>query len=161
MVHDYNLPIGPWGQEQTQEQLKEQRALCENFELFCASQHLTAPWHLYVLISLKELNHAKSEDFVEKWGDGTFRPRCCYAADYSYFEPMPEAMKVWEDGHAFVTFVSPCPEKGLSIFLRLAESMPDVQFLAVKTVTWTKPWHEQSLGLWAEHATGLYQDGLL
>lgn len=46
MVHDYNLPIGPWGQEQTQEQLKEQRALCENFELFCASQHLTAPRHL-------------------------------------------------------------------------------------------------------------------
>jgi len=44
-----------------------------------------------------------------------------------------------------VTFLSPCPEKGLSIFLRIAESLPDVQFLAVKTVAWTKPWHEQIL----------------
>ena len=44
-----------------------------------------------------------------------------------------------------MTLVSPCPEKGLSIFLRLAETLPEVQFLAVKTPTWTKPWHEQIL----------------
>lgn len=50
MVHDYNLPFGPWGQEQTVDQIKEHSTLCANFELFCASQHLT--------------------EFVEKWGGG-------------------------------------------------------------------------------------------
>ena len=76
---------------------------------------------------------------------GTFRSRCCYAADYAYFDPIPEAFQPWEGKHSHVTFFSPCPEKGLSIFLRIAESLPDVQFLAVKTVAWTKPWHEQIL----------------
>jgi len=125
MVHDYNLPFGPWGQEQTVDQIKEHSTLCANFELLCASQHLT--------------------EFVEKWGGGTFRSRCCYAADYAYFDPVPEAYQPWEGKHSYVTFLSPCPEKGLSIFLRIAESLPDVQFLAVKTVAWTKPWHEQIL----------------
>ena len=59
--------------------------------------------------------------------------------------PVPEAYQPWEGKHSYVTFLSPCPEKGLSIFLRIAESLPDVQFLAVKTVAWTKPWHEQIL----------------
>ena len=76
---------------------------------------------------------------------GTFRSRCCYAADYAYFDPIPEAYQPWEGKHSHVTFFSPSPEKGLSIFLRIAESLPDVQFLAVKTVAWTKPWHEQIL----------------
>lgn len=126
MVHDYNLPVGPWGQEQTKEQIKEHSSLCASYELLCASQHLT--------------------EFVEKWGEGALRPICCYAADYAYFDPVPqEPYQPWEGKHDFITFVSPCPEKGLSIFLRVAESMPDVQFLAVKTVSWTKPWHEQML----------------
>lgn len=126
LQHDYNLPLGPWGQEQTPDQLKEHRSLLKGFELLCASQHLV--------------------DFVEKWGEGDFRARCCYAADFSLFDPLPqEPLQPWEGQHSFVTFVSPCPEKGLSIFLRLAEALPDVQFLAVKTVTWTKPWHEQIL----------------
>ncbi|CAE7029123.1 ftsH, partial [Symbiodinium sp. CCMP2456] len=126
LQHDYNLPLGPWGQEQTPDQLKEHRSLLKGFELLCASQHLV--------------------DFVEKWGEGDFRARCCYAADFSLFDPLPqEPLQPWEGLHSFVTFVSPCPEKGLSIFLRLAEALPDVQFLAVKTVTWTKPWHEQIL----------------
>eukprot|EP00439_Symbiodinium_sp_Y106_P083102 s614_g22.t3 len=126
LQHDYNLPFGPWGQEQTPDQLKEHRSLLKGFELLCASQHLV--------------------DFVEKWGEGDFRARCCYAADFSLFDPLPqEPLQPWEGQHSFVTFVSPCPEKGLSIFLRLAEALPDVQFLAVKTVTWTKPWHEQIL----------------
>ena len=51
MVHDYNLPFGPWGQEQTMEQIKEHSSLCSSFELLCASKHLT--------------------DFVEKWGEGS------------------------------------------------------------------------------------------
>lgn len=125
MVHDYNLPFGPWGQEQTSEQLKEHAAIAEHFELLCSSQHLA--------------------DFVEKWGDGKFRSRCCYAADYNYFDPAPNAMSPWEEAHCHVTFVNPCPEKGLSIFLKLAEKMPDTKFLAVKSPHWTKAWHEQML----------------
>lgn len=125
MVHDYNLPFGPWGQEQTSEQLKEHAGMCEKFELLCASQHLA--------------------DFVEKWGEGRFRARCCYAADYGYFDPAPPPLSPWEEKHTHVTFVNPSPEKGLSIFMRLAEMMPETQFLAVKSVAWTKPWHEQVL----------------
>mmetsp|Transcript_93504 Transcript_93504/g.242025 ORF Transcript_93504/g.242025 Transcript_93504/m.242025 type:complete len:675 (+) Transcript_93504:68-2092(+) len=126
MVHSYDLPLGPWGQEQTDEQLKEHAEICEKFELLCASQHLT--------------------DFVEKWGEGRFSARCVYAADYGYFDPAPEApLCPWEERHGHVTFVSPCPEKGLALFAGLAQSMPEAQFLAVKTVAWTKPWHEQML----------------
>mmetsp|Transcript_77797 Transcript_77797/g.175902 ORF Transcript_77797/g.175902 Transcript_77797/m.175902 type:complete len:673 (-) Transcript_77797:107-2125(-) len=124
-AHDYNLPFGPWGQEQTADQLKDHSAICEHFELLCASNHLT--------------------DFVEKWGEGRFRSRCSYAADYGFFDPVPEPLSPWEEGHAYVTCVSPCPEKGLSILAKLAEAMPETQFLAVKTVAWTKPWHEQML----------------
>lgn len=122
MLHDYNLPFGPWGQEQTAEQLNEHMAVCEKFQLLCASQHLT--------------------DFVEKWGEGRFGAQCCYAADYGYFDPLPPPLESGES--SFVTIVGPCPEKGLSVFVRLAETMPDVQFLAVKT-SWTKPWHEALL----------------
>jgi len=125
MVHDYNLPFGPWGQEQTAEQLKEHATICEKFELICASKHLA--------------------EFVEKWGEGSFRSRCCYAADYNYFDPIPQPFNPWEERHSYVTFISPCPEKGLSIFVKLSETMPSTQFLAVKTMTWTKPWHEQVL----------------
>lgn len=125
MVHDYNLPVGPWGQEQTEEQLKEHQTICEQFELLCASQHLT--------------------DFVEKFGEGRFRPRLCYPADYDFFDPAPQTLSPWEEKQSFVTLVSPCPEKGMSIFVKLAEAMPETQFLAVKTTQWTKPYHEQAL----------------
>jgi hypothetical protein len=125
MLHDYNVPFGPWGQEQTADQVKEHTAVCEKFDLMCASKHLA--------------------DFVEKWSDGRVRAHCCYAADYAYFDPAPEVLSPWEEKHSFVTFVSPSPEKGLAIFLKLAEAMPNTEFMAVKTVAWTKPWHEQLL----------------
>lgn len=125
MLHDYNMPFGPWGQEQTEEQLKEHVALCEKFEFMCASKHLA--------------------DFIEKWGDGRVRAHCCYAADYAYFDPSPEVLSPWDSKHSFVTFVSPSPEKGLSVFMKLAEIMPATEFLVIKTIAWTKPWHEQLL----------------
>jgi len=125
MIHDYNLPFGPWGQEQTTEQVKEHTSICEKFELMCASKHLA--------------------DFVEKWGGDNFRAHCCYAADYDYFGSVLESFSPWEQQHSFVTLVSPCPEKGLSILCKLAENMPQTQFLVIKTVCWTKPWHEQLL----------------
>lgn len=124
MAYDYNLPFGPWGQELTPEQLTEHASLCEKFEFLCASQHLA--------------------DYVGKWGEGSYRAQCCYAADYGYFDPLPTQFNMCESKHSFVTFVSPCPEKGLCIFLRLAELMPQTQFLVVKT-EWTKLWHEQPL----------------
>jgi hypothetical protein len=122
---DYNLPFGPWGQEQTQEQLKDTSGVLEKYEMLCASKHLA--------------------EFVEKWGEGRFNSHCCYAADYDCFDPVPSPLSPWEEKHTYVTFVSPCPEKGLSVFMKLASAMPETQFLAVKTVAWTKPWHEQLL----------------
>ena len=64
MVNDYNLPFGPWGQEQTTEQIKEHSTLCSNFELLCASKHLT--------------------DFVEKWGEGNCFVDFIYAQEKGY-----------------------------------------------------------------------------
>jgi len=126
MVHDYNLPCGPWQQEQSVEQLREHASLCEKFEFLCSSQHLS--------------------NFVEKWSQGRFKARCCYAADYNFFDyPAPSLQSPWEQEHKYVTCVSPCPEKGLSIVAKLAEMMPEVPFLAVKTTAWTKAWHEQLL----------------
>jgi ankyrin repeat protein len=126
MAHDYNIPCGPWQQEQTAEQVREHARLCEKFQFLCASQHLS--------------------DFVEKWSEGRFKASCCYAADYNYFDhPAPSLQSPWEHGHKYVSCVSPCPEKGLSILAKLAELMPEVPFLVVKTAAWTKPWHEQLL----------------
>eukprot|EP00811_Abedinium_folium_P018919 NODE_2784_length_2146_cov_3.500248.p1 GENE.NODE_2784_length_2146_cov_3.500248~~NODE_2784_length_2146_cov_3.500248.p1 ORF type:complete len:676 (-),score=199.37 NODE_2784_length_2146_cov_3.500248:55-2082(-) len=127
LAYDYNLPYGPWGQEQTAEQLKEHAGLCEKFEFLCASQHLA--------------------EYVEKWSDGACRAQCSYAADYGYFlPPVPViVLRPWEAQHSYVTFVSPCPEKGLCVFLRLAELLPMTQFLAIKSAPWTKPWYEQAV----------------
>lgn len=64
------------------------------FSRFCTSRHLT--------------------DFVGRFSD--VRARLCYCADYGYFE-QPEARAALAP---YVTFISPCPAKGLSILLRLA-----------------------------------------
>lgn len=125
MCQDYNLPFGPWGQEQTQEQLKDHAGILEKFDLLCASKHLS--------------------EFVEKWGEGRFKSLNCPAADFDLFDPVPEPFNLSEDRHEYVTFVSPCPEKGLAIFMKLVASMPSTQFLAIKTGHWTKSWHEQLL----------------
>lgn len=125
MLHGYDLPFGPWGQEQTAAQLEEHAALCHSFELFTASQHLAAS--------------------VGRWSGGRCHARCCYAADYGFFEPVPAALRPWEATSGYVTMVSPCPEKGLCILLKLAQMMPETKFLAVRTGAWTKAWHEQAL----------------
>lgn len=124
LLCDYNIPCGPWGQEQTAQQLKEHAEILQSFDLLCSSQHLAS--------------------FVEKWGEGRFRAQCCYATEYGYFEPVPQSLSPWEQGHDHVTIVGPCPEKGLCIIAKVAALMPDVKFLVVKT-GWTKVWHEQLL----------------
>jgi glycosyltransferase involved in cell wall biosynthesis len=49
---------------------------------------------------------------------------------------LPGPMEPWGASHRYVTFVSPSPEKGLSLFVTLARLMPDVAFAAVAT-QWT------------------------
>ena len=56
-------------------------------------------------------------------------------------------------GISKVTFISPCPAKGLCIFLRVARSLPSVRFLAVTTL-WTKSIHLEACCLLA----GLLED---
>eukprot|EP00927_Polykrikos_kofoidii_P065486 TRINITY_DN61237_c0_g1_i1.p1 TRINITY_DN61237_c0_g1~~TRINITY_DN61237_c0_g1_i1.p1 ORF type:complete len:678 (-),score=103.32 TRINITY_DN61237_c0_g1_i1:118-2151(-) len=126
MLHDYNIPVGPWGQEQTAAQLSEHKALFDSFAKLCASRHLA--------------------EFVGRFGqgEGSFST-CCYAADYDYFDPVPPPLQPWDEAHKYVTMISPCPEKGLCVLKRLAAAMPETPFLAVRTTAWTRPWHEQAL----------------
>ncbi|CAE7371604.1 unnamed protein product [Symbiodinium natans] len=127
MGHDYNLPFGPWGMEVEPQSLAVHQSLLrdERLEVFCTSRHL--------------------RDFLERFSEGTVRTRLCYCADYGYFDDtqgfVPPA---YCDKGQYVTFISPCPAKGLAIVLRLALMLPGIQFLCVST-GWTKTLHEVQL----------------
>lgn len=127
MGHDYNLPYGPWGMEVEAEALPEHRRLLEDprTTMFCTSQHLA--------------------NFVTRFSHGRVRTQLCYCADYGYFDRVPGsgALSPCADGDC-VTFISPCPAKGLPIVLRLAVMLPDAKFLCVST-GWTKTLHEVQL----------------
>merc|ERR1719487_2939190 len=99
--------------EQTEEQDNEMREVLKRFVLLCTSQHLV--------------------DYVLRSSEEKQRARLCYCADYDYLGPVPEesAYRPWEERHAYVTFVAPCPQKGLALFLRLVEMFPDQKFLAI------------------------------
>eukprot|EP00929_Paragymnodinium_shiwhaense_P056095 TRINITY_DN28080_c0_g1_i1.p1 TRINITY_DN28080_c0_g1~~TRINITY_DN28080_c0_g1_i1.p1 ORF type:complete len:674 (+),score=202.51 TRINITY_DN28080_c0_g1_i1:74-2095(+) len=124
LLHDYNLPFGVWGQEQTDEQLKQHAKLLQGFRLCCASRHLCS--------------------YVSTWSDSS-KPSCAYAASYDYFCPAPDPPAPMNEENGYVTVVSPCPEKGLCLLARLASAMRSTRFLAIRTTAWTKPWHEQLL----------------
>merc|ERR1719326_2759765 len=113
MCHDYNLPFGLWGMEQTEEQDNEMREVLKRFVLLCTSQHLA--------------------DYVRRTSEEKQRARLCYCADYDYLGPVPEKPRYspWEEQHAYVTFIALSPQKGLPLFLKLVEMFPDQQFLAV------------------------------
>jgi glycosyltransferase involved in cell wall biosynthesis len=66
-------------------------------------------------------------DYLRRWGglDAVHLP-------ISLIEPGPYALLGRFDNE-FVTLVNPCAVKGISIFLSLAERMPDVRFAAVPT----------------------------
>lgn len=123
MGHDYNLPYGPWGVREAWPALHEVHCrLMERTVLLATSRHLA--------------------DFVRRWSADKVDARVCYCADYGYFDRFLTSSSV--AGGDYVTFISPCPAKGLCIFLRLAQDLPTVRFRAVTTV-WTKTIHEQLL----------------
>ncbi|CAE7833026.1 unnamed protein product [Symbiodinium microadriaticum] len=127
MGHDYNLPFGPWGMEAEPTSLAVHRELLQNPNLvmFCTSQHLC--------------------NFVERFSEGGVQTCLCYCADYGYFDSIhgfsPPALC---DKGQYVTFISPCPAKGLAVVLRLALMFANIQFLCVST-GWTKTLHEVQL----------------
>ncbi|CAE8606482.1 unnamed protein product [Polarella glacialis] len=131
MGHDYNLPYGPWGARTPNPLANELHAkLLEQTVALCTSRHLA--------------------EYLQRWSSGRVEAVACYCADYGYFDgracglnsvPVDEAVA---DAQPTVTFVSPCPAKGLCIFIRLALELPWVRFLAVSTL-WTKAIHETLL----------------
>jgi glycosyltransferase involved in cell wall biosynthesis len=64
---------------------------------------------------------------------------------------LPPPMRPWLPSHRFVTLVSPCPAKGISVMLALARRMPEVLFAGVPT-GWTDTLSRQALGRWEGHA---------
>jgi len=144
MAHNYYLPpFGPFRRHEPQ------------------AGHAALLQHMDCILSPCE-HHCR---YLERWGpaDPPLRTAPLWAADYHYFhqrratqcnggagadaaamEPgtgadalsLPRPMRPWEAQHRFVTMVSPCPAKGLSILLALARRMPDVAFAAVPT-GWT------------------------
>lgn len=123
MGHDYQLPYGPWGtREGVPERHEMHCRLLDSTTALCTSEHLA--------------------EYLRRWSEGRMDARVCYCASYGYFdsEPLPALAQQGE----LVTFISPCPAKGLSIFQRLALSLPDAKFLAVSTL-WTRTIHEAQL----------------
>ena len=64
--------------------------------------------------------------------------RRCYGACYGYYQSATLPHYPLAIRERFVTVISPCAPKGMSILAALAPRMPDVQFLAVATA-WTNP----------------------
>lgn len=111
--------------------------------------------------------------YIDRWGptDPPLKAEPLWAADYHYFHRrdttgasdapgldatggraealrLPPPMRPWEPEHRFVTLVSPCPAKGLSVLLALARRMPQVDFAAVPT-GWTDKLSRKALGRYA------------
>ena len=128
LAHNYYLPpFGPFRRFEAQPGHAE--ALCALDALLCPCEHLAA--------------------YMRRWGPERLCAQPLYAADYHYLHSggggggggelaLPAAMRPWEPQHRFVTMVSPCAEKGLSILLTLARRMPHLAFAAVAT-QWTEP----------------------
>lgn len=131
MGHDYNLPYGPWGMEVDAKHVLAHREALEkeHTTILCTSQHLV--------------------DYLTHFSNGRVRARLCYCADYGYFDLPSESVsssfppKACTRGDC-VTFISPCPSKGLPIVLRLALMLHHVCFLCVST-GWTKTLHNVQL----------------
>lgn len=119
--HDYNIPYGPWGVREGKSYHQSHLDLLERTLLLCTSRHLA--------------------EYLTRWSGGKVSTRLCYCADYGYFD---RYLGDADSEGRFVTFISPCPAKGLCIFLRVARSLPALRFLAVTTL-WTKSIHEKAL----------------
>mmetsp|Transcript_5398 Transcript_5398/g.12441 ORF Transcript_5398/g.12441 Transcript_5398/m.12441 type:complete len:591 (-) Transcript_5398:87-1859(-) len=125
MGHDYNLPYGPWGVREAWPVAHEAHCrLLDRTKILATSRHLA--------------------EFLQRWSQGRVDARVCYCADYGYFDRFLHPSGNSAKGGEYITFISPCPAKGLCIFLRLAKDLPSARFRAVTTV-WTKSIHEQLL----------------
>jgi glycosyltransferase involved in cell wall biosynthesis len=150
MAHNYYLP--PFGP-------------------FC--RHEPQPKHVELLRRMDRILSPCSHHcrYIYRWGptDPPLKAEPLWAADYHYFhrhetpsavasDPdshaacggaetlrLPPPMRPWQSEHRFVTLVSPCPAKGLSVLLALARRMPKVDFAAVPT-GWTDELSRQALG---------------
>ena len=77
-------------------------------------------------------------DYVRRFAGPAQKCTVATPADFGAFDPPPERHDLFDGGHAYVTFISPCPAKGMAVFVALARLMPDVRFAAVAT-RWTSP----------------------
>ena len=82
-------------------------------------------------------------DYVARYcGALAPKPLSCTAASFGYFgrdeAALPARHDLFDGNHRFVTMISPCPAKGLSVFMGLARRHPDVRFAAIAT-SWCTP----------------------
>ena len=111
MCHDYSgAPWGPFGHVDAKQRAPLRDALA-GWNLLCDSKHVTA--------------------YHRRFGPANVTPRLCYGACYGYFRAPP----LYRNAVAaeYVTFISPCAPKGLSILAAIAPRMPQVKFLCVAT----------------------------
>ena len=114
MCHDYSgAPWGPFGHVDAKQRAPLRDALA-GWNLLCDSKHVTA--------------------YHKRFGPANVTPRLCYGASYGYFRAPP----LYRHAVAaeYVTFISPCAPKGLSILAAIAPRMPHVRFMCVATA-WT------------------------
>ena len=114
MCHDYSgAPWGPFGHVDAKQRAPLRDALA-GWNLLCDSKHVTA--------------------YHERFEPANVTPRLCYGASYGYFRAPP----LYRHAVAaeYVTLISPCAPKGLSVLAAIAPRMPHVKFLCVATA-WT------------------------
>ncbi len=114
MCHDYSgAPWGPFGHVDAKQRAPLRDALA-GWNLLCDSKHVA--------------------EYHKRFGPASVTPRLCYGACYGYFRFPP----LYRHAVAaeYVTFISPCAPKGLSVLAAIAPRMPHVKFLCVATA-WT------------------------
>ena len=114
MCHDYSgAPWGPFGHVDV-EQREPLRDALAGWHLLCDSNHVTA--------------------YHRRFGPASVTPRLCYGACYGYFRAPPLYRNAVDA--PYVTLISPCAPKGLSILAAIAPRLLHVTFLCVATA-WT------------------------
>lgn len=122
MCHDYSgAPWGPFGHVEV-EQREPLRDALAGWHLLCDSNHVTA--------------------YHRRFGPASVTPRLCYGACYGYFRAPPLYRNAVDA--PYVTLISPCAPKGLSILAAIAPRLLHVTFLCVATA-WTNTVVQQIL----------------
>ena len=115
MCHDYSgVPWGPFGHVDV-EQREPLRDALAGWHLLCDSNHVTA--------------------YHPRFGPASVAPRLCYGACYYGYFRAPPLYRNAVDA-PYVTLISPCAPKGLSILATIDPRLPHVTFLCVATA-WT------------------------